>query len=301
MYCKLINAFRKNITDGVAVPVSQNYYTPKENCDASVGGKNLCSICGEKHKWRKNHQLKTHSTKCCPYRYHFHIQNRKDFVDALEEGIDEMKNDWENTINQAELQIDKQTADIVGLQNEVVLTLANYEKEQEKTALFTNLFSEVEINKRIASRKKADEDLAEVRKEFHNVKLEVIEAENYVNKSKVLWEISRKRTKGLEEDCRREQLKNLTLIKDCANLKNEIVDVKQENTKLWDCLSVDKSKGNCPICLEPIINKGCETECGHHYHTACYSQYICNKMNTISYGKIECAICRATIFEKTYN
>ena len=301
MYCKLINAFRKNITDGVAIPVSQNYYTPTENCSASVGGKNLCGICGEKSKWTKNHQLKTHSTKCCPYRYHFNISNRKEFVDALEEGIDEMKNDFENTLNQAEVQIDKQTADIVGLQNEIVLSEANYEKEQEKTALFSNLFGEVEINRRKVSKEKADEDLANVRKEFHNIKLEVVEATAVISKDKVLWEMSRGKMKKLQNELKRSLENTVIQKKRELDLVNHISDVEEENKKLWDCISNKKSdKEKCPICIEYIIDNGCKTECGHHYHTKCYSEYICNKMNNLSYGKIECCICRATIFEKTY-
>jgi len=215
--------------------------------------------------------------------------------------MDEMKMGYENTLNQAESCIDGQRVDIIELKQEIILSSANYEKEQEKTALFTNLFSEVEINKRIVSRKKADEDLADVRKEIHNIKLEVVEATAVISKDKVLWEMSRGKIKKLQTELKR-SLENTVIQKARElDLVNHISEVSEENNKLWDCISNKKDdKEKCPICIEYIIDNGCKTECGHHYHTKCYSQYICNKMNSISYGKIECCICRATIFEKTY-
>ena len=301
MYCVVINAFRQTLTNGVAVPVSANYYTPQENCLASAGGKNLCGICGEKSKWKKQNAMKTHSTKCCPYRYHFQICNRKEFVDALEEGLDNQKNDFENTLCCAEAKLDSQELILTELKGDLREGISNYKKECEKTELFKNLFSQDEIDKRLVAKDLADKELAVALKECRQIKLEVVEVSNVINKDKVLWEISRGKVKELRNELKNEKIKNVKRNQREIELVNQSLALEEENEKLWDCVSNKKGdKEKCPICQEYIIDNGCKTECGHHYHTKCYSQYICNKMNELSYGKVECCICRATIFEKAY-
>ena len=91
MYCKQMCEARADLNIQPLHSCSSNYYTPEANClDAGMAGsKGLCGICGEKSKWKKPGQndLKTHSTKCCPYKYHLGINDRKQFVDGMAEMI----------------------------------------------------------------------------------------------------------------------------------------------------------------------------------------------------------------------
>lgn len=50
---------------------------------------------------------------------------------------------------------------------------------------------------------------------------------------------------------------------------------------------VSDAKDNCPICLEPLDNTLCQTECGHQFHSRCILQSVMRSQG--------CPICRAEL------
>jgi len=56
----------------------------------------------------------------------------------------------------------------------------------------------------------------------------------------------------------------------------------------------------CSICIENIDEgKGTTTECGHLFHTSCYTSFLKNEFKTKGYGKVSCPNCRNHIINIT--
>jgi len=303
MYCVVVNNFRKTLLNGVHLPIDGNYYTPEENCVASMGGKNLCGICGEKAKWKRGNSLKTHSTKCCPYRHHFLIQNRKEFVDALEEGLRFQREERNLLMLNQSIRYDELYKEKIDRDNLLLIMTAQLEETKKTRATLLEIFGEDEIQKRADLLFLKNERLKEL--SIHIATLAEKEKKQTLENqySKMLWELSKKKVGNLEKSLEVLRLSSIAVIENYHNQLEENDKMSEENKKLWSALTYgagNKKIENCPICLEVVIENATTTECGHSFHSSCYTTFLVegykNHQHKTIDRTIKCPLCRFPLF-----
>ena len=302
-----------------------NYYSPEENCLASgmSGGKGLCNICGEISKWKKNGVLRKHTTKCCPYKYHFDIRNRKQFVDAMAEMIkfcydDKLKESYETNNNCNHT--------IKNLEDECITITNNLKKVEDNNKFIKELFSKEEIKQREEQYNMMKEEIQQIKTQKQNLHIEIaeekakhqIEMEETEEKLKAreeLLTIQEDQTNRLKEEKGDLYKSNLRLntdlssyIADNVKIKNDLQVVNEENEKL---LKLCKSGGAnvpkffneyCSICCDNIgMDDGITTPCGHHFHFNCYGNLQGHFLKTHSYGTMKCPNCNQGCYKLEYN
>jgi hypothetical protein len=300
----------------------RNYYTPEKNCLDSVGGKGLCNICGEKSKWKKNGVERKHSTKCCPYKYHFDIRDRKSYVDATAEFIklvfeDELKSSYDvnNNCNHT----------IKQLEDECIIIQKQKEKADENNNFLKSLISPEQIKQRTEIYNMTKEELSNLNQqiieradEIHKLEakhqIQIDEKEQKLKNKQILLEIEEKRNKRIREEKGVLLGKNMKLNTEIATLRKEVVEDKNamgqledENFKLLNIVKSNKAyvppfyNENCCICCCDIgMDNGITTPCGHHFHFKCYSDLQGNFMKQHSYGTMKCPLCRKELFQLNY-
>lgn len=332
MYCVEVAKCRKelfpdvpghNILNGNLHSL-KNYYTPEQNSlDAGMaGGKGLCNICSEKSKWKKNGVERLHSTKCCPYKYHFDIRNRRQFTDTMAEVIklvyeDKLKESYEvnNNCNHT----------IKQLEDENINIQKQKEKADENNNFLKSLISPEEIKKREENYKMMAEEKHQLELNKINVEMEIkelktnylmeMEAKEEKLKSKeMLLQIEEKRNKRIRNEKGILTGRNIdlntklaTLRKELAEDKNAMGQLEDENEKLMGIVKGNKNfvppfyGESCSICLCDIaMNDGITTSCGHHFHFKCYSDLQGNFCKTHSYGTMRCPNCRKSLYQMNY-
>jgi hypothetical protein len=325
MYCKNIITARLSCSVYPLVDApDENYYNPEQNCMASVGGKNLCGICGEKHKWLKGGTLKTHTTKCCPYRYHSGIASRKDFTDAIAEMIHFEKLSYTDKYENLETSYDALK------ENEISLITNSLEQSSKITDLESNLnfmkemFSPTQIQIREAEIKEINTEITDklnvIRKEDKRLQDEELE----INKKMVLLQISQRtieKNKSIVNDLTEYQRKlHITLHRQTESMRMSKVKIDELETEKIDIFEssiqvgqdnldllkiIQSGKNNiqthykqfCIFCQDCIDEKGLTTDCGHHFHLDCYNSYIKHKIQNLSYGSVNCPLCNAKFFD----
>ena len=325
MYCKqIINSRLAHSVYPLVDAPEINYYNPEQNCLAACGGKNLCGICGEKHKWKKGNSLKTHSTKCCPYKYHSGIATRKDFVDAMAELIkwtaDDVEKDEEthlNHIDEQNKEIDSLQTEVAELKEETVSTKSNLEfmkelfsptqiKERADEVASINQDLEYQAFKMAERVEKADAKDVELNKKL--LLIQIIDRGKSENK-KIIKDLGILNLKLTNE---KKSLHNTiaVLIKENdaediekSNLFKEKIQLGQDNLELLKIIQNDGKqvqshyKQFCIFCQDCIDEKGLTTECGHHFHLGCYNSYIKHKCNSLEYGSVNCPLCNFKFFD----
>jgi len=300
----------------------RNYYTPEKNCLDSVGGKGLCNICGEKSKWKKNGVARKHSTKCCPYKYHFQIEDRKQFVDATAEFIklnliDELKasylvnNECNHTIKNLEDAMGELGNKITEKKGEVNFLKSLISPEEIKMREENlNMYKEEVSNLNAQKIQKADE----INKLEEDHKKQIEEKELALKQKEVIIQIEEKRHNKVRKDRDRlvkEHIRDneimATLRHQIAEDKNAMGQLEDENVKLLNIVKSNKSYvppfygENCCVCLCDIgMDNGITTPCKHHFHFRCYSDLQGNFMKQHSYGTMKCPLCRKGLFELNY-
>ena len=116
----------------------------------------------------------------------------------------------------------------------------------------------------------------------------------YENSNQSINNIKTYLSKSLED--------NKVLLTENVKIRGLMEQQYKENNVLEDrldkyLLTNDKQDNyegqNCSICIENIDDgKGTTTECGHHFHTKCYTSFIKLECQTKDYGKICCPNCR---------
>lgn len=335
MYCSQIVKARKALNQEPLNPLPEfpsppglpllqecsNYYTPEMNCLASVGGKNLCGICGEKHKWKKNGgNPKTHTTKCCPYKFHSGISSKKEFVDAMAEMIKHQYNENIKIFTAMDIDMwkwkdecDEWRKNGNTISNELTEVRKDYE-------LVKSLFSPEQIQERWDKMVYEKKLLADCQEEMDEKLVGFKEREKDVRKKELLLQIRERNHKNLkliaEKNCEN------TEIIDNLELKNFQLEVKKnmyasenalmlaDNTYLLSvlqngsCKSVPEYVGEtCCFCIEKINlkDKVVTTNCEHYFHTKCYSCFIVHKTKELAYGEIVCPLCRKNLHTIEYD
>ncbi len=332
MYCVEVAKCRKelfpnvpghNILNG-SIHSIKNYYNPEQNSlDAGMaGGKGLCNICSEKSKWKKNGVERLHSTKCCPYKYHFDIRNRRQFTDTMAEVIklvyeDKLKESYEvnNNCNHT----------IKQLEDECIIIQKQKEKADENNNFLKELFSKEEIAQRGEQYNMMKEEIQQIKKQKQNLHIEIAEekakhqiemeeTETKLKEKQLIIQIEEKRNKRIKEEkgillCKNIKLNDeiATLRKEQAEDKNAMGQLEDENDKLMEVVKGNKSfvppfyGESCSICLCGIgMNDGLTTPCGHHFHFKCYSDLQGNFCKQHSYGTMKCPNCRKALYQMDY-
>ena len=80
---------------------------------------------------------------------------------------------------------------------------------------------------------------------------------------------------------------NNDLIETQENVK---IVMKKEDFDKINIISIIENKGNCSICLEPMIKDIIKLECNHYYHKDCAEEWLCKCSN-------KCPICKSEISE----
>jgi hypothetical protein len=332
MYCVEVATCRKklfplvvghNILNG-SIATIKNYYTPEANSlDAGMaGGKGLCNICSEKSKWKKNGVERLHSTKCCPYKYHFDIVNRRQFTDTMAEVI---KLNYEEPLQQS-YQVNQNSSHTISQLEDDIQELGDKITESKGQVNFLkSLISPEEIKKREENYKMMAEEKHQLELNKINVEMEIkelkanylmeMEAKEEKLKSKeLLLQIEEKRNKRIRNEKGILTGRNIDLNTKLATLRKEIAEDKNAMGQLEDeceiLLEVVKSdkkyfspfyNENCCICICDIgMDNGITTPCGHHFHFKCYSDLQGNFMKQHSYGIMKCPLCRKELFQLTY-
>lgn len=332
MYCEAVAKCRQilfpnegnhNIVNG-SVNTIKNYYTPEENSlDAGMaGGKGLCNICSEKRKWKKNGVERLHSTKCCPYKFHFDIRTRRGFTDTMAEVIklvyeDKLKESYDvnNGCNHT----------IKQLEEECIITNNQLTESKGKVNFLKSLISPEELKRRDENYKMYKEEcsalnqqILEQHQELETKELEhkekMKETEQKLQEKGLILQIEEKRNKRIREEKGVLLGKNITLNNEIATLrkeqaedKNAMGQLEDENIKLLNVVKGNKSyvppfySENCSICICDIgMNDGITTPCGHHFHFKCYSDLQGNFCKQHSYGLMKCPNCRKGLYQMNY-
>lgn len=332
MYCVEVAKCRKelfpdvvghNILNG-SIHSVRNYYTPEQNSlDAGMaGGKGLCNICSEKSKWKKNGVERLHSTKCCPYKFHFDICNRRQFTDTMAEMIkfvyeDKLKESFEvnNNCNHT----------IKNLEDECIFMNNQITEKKGEVNFLKSLISPEEIKKRTEQYNMMKEEKhqmginkinceMEIQELKQNYLIEIKAKENKLNEKTLILQIEEKRNKRIREEKGVLLCKNMKLNSEIVQLRKENVEDKNamgqledENDKLMKVVKGNKSYvppfygENCCICVCDIgMDNGITTPCGHHFHFKCYSDLQGNFMKQHSYGSMKCPLCRKELFQLNY-
>tara|TARA_R110002012_G_scaffold322066_1_gene554468 strand:+ start:21151 stop:22080 length:930 start_codon:yes stop_codon:yes gene_type:complete len=308
MYCKQIIDSRISLSVYPLVDAPEiNYYNPEENCLASVGGKGLCGICGEKSKWKKNNILRLHTTKCCPYRYHSGIEDRKGFVDAMAEMIHWQQEEQEKEVSQYQDYIEDKDSECKTLNEDNEILNKKIDETTDTLKFMKEMFSPKQIEERKEEIKGHKEFIAETTNQIAKKEMALREKQDIQDRQLLLLDIQRQQHKNYKEVVDENVKLNGDILK-TAYLKTQLQEQQLNNEKLIDMLkskkgSIPKYVGEmCCICQDniSITDKAITTKCDHHFHIGCYTNFICHNSKNLSYGDIKCPLCRKVIHTIEY-